>query len=560
MESAQNSQPVQFYMILGVFLMYISSNADQITIEDFFMPFGGKLLKTNRWVKLASIMPWEHIEQIYMASFQSERGRPAISSRIAFGSIFIKENDNLTDEGTVAAIAENPYMQYFLGLTAFQAEPLFDPSMMVHFRKRFPVEEVAKINEYICTGVWPDQQRNVDRNDAQEESQQDENPDNNQEPPAVKGQEQSSKSGKRDKNTSKKKLKREKKQKKNRGKLIMDATVAPADIKYPTDIDLLNKSREHLETAVDILWKEVPHKGHKLPYSPKKARKSYLSLAKSKKWTEAKCRTAIGDQLRCIQQATKRLEELEVLVPDYEKRFPAWLHRRLEVIPLVYAQQKGMYDNHTHTCEDRIVSLEQPHVRPIQRGKRPNPTEFGQKLHLSVVDGFTYLEQTCWSNFNEGCDLAAVVADYYRKFGCYPEAVLADKIYQTRANRAFCKEKGIRLTGPALGRPKAGEADRKQKRQMYKDACDRNAVEGRNGNAKRRFGLDLIAAKLDETAKTEAALILTAMNAAHRLARWLLRFFADNPFLQFLWLQAGNREFFSRPYLDAHSSLTMVLV
>ena len=547
MKSAKNSQPVQFYLILGVFLMYISSDADQITIEDFFMPFGGKLLKTNRWVKLASIMPWEHIEQIYMASFQSERGRPAISSRIAFGSIFIKENDNLTDEGTVAAIAENPYMQYFLGLTAFQAEPLFDPSMMVHFRKRFPVEEVAKINEYICTGVWPDQQRNVDRNDAQEESQQDENPDNNQEPPAVKGQEQSSKSGKRDKNTSKKKLKREKKQKKNRGKLIMDATVAPADIKYPTDIDLLNKSREHLETAVDILWKEVPHKGHKLPYSPKKARKSYLSLAKSKKWTEAKCRTAIGDQLRCIQQATKRLEELEVLVPDYEKRFPAWLHRRLEVIPLVYAQQKGMYDNHTHTCEDRIVSLEQPHVRPIQRGKRPNPTEFGQKLHLSVVDGFTYLEQTCWSNFTEGCDLAAVVADYYRKFGCYPEAVLADKIYQTRANRAFCKEKGIRLTGPALGRPKAGEADRKQKRQMYKDACDRNAVEGRNGNAKRRFGLDLIAAKLDETAKTEAALILTAMNAAHRLARWLLRFFADNPFLQFLqflWLPAGNREFF----------------
>ena len=547
MKSAKNSQPVQFYLILGVFLMYISSDADQITIEDFFMPFGGKLLKTNRWVKLASIMPWEHIEQIYMASFQSERGRPAISSRIAFGSIFIKENDNLTDEGTVAAIAENPYMQYFLGLTAFQAEPLFDPSMMVHFRKRFPVEEVAKINEYICTGVWPDQQRNVDRNDAQEESQQDENPDNNQEPPAVKGQEQSSKSGKRDKNTSKKKLKREKKQKKNRGKLIMDATVAPADIKYPTDIDLLNKSREHLETAVDILWKEVPHKGHKLPYSPKKARKSYLSLAKSKKWTEAKCRTAIGDQLRCIEQATKRLEELEVLVPDYEKRFPAWLYRRLAVIPLVYAQQKGMYDNHAHTCEDRIVSLEQPHVRPIQRGKRPNPTEFGQKLHLSVVDGFTYLEQTCWRNFNEGCDLIAVVEDYYRKFGCYPEAVLADKIYQTRANRAFCKEKGIRLTGPALGRPKAGEADRKQKRQMYKDACDRNAVEGRNGNAKRRFGLDLIAAKLDETAKTEAALILTAMNAAHRLARWLLRFFADNPFLQFLqflWLPAGNREFF----------------
>lgn len=118
----------------------------------------------------------------------------------------------------------------------------------------------------------------------------------------------------------------------------MDATVAPADIKYPTDIDLLNKSREHLETAVDILWKKVPHKGHKLPYSPKAARKSYLSLAKSKKWTETKCRAAIGDQLRYTELAAKRLEELKSLVPDYKTQFPAWLHRRLEVIPLVYAQ------------------------------------------------------------------------------------------------------------------------------------------------------------------------------------------------------------------------------
>ena len=152
-------------MILGVFAMYISSNSDQLTIEDFFMPFDGNLLKTNRRAKLASMMPWEHIEEVYMESVDLEQGRPATSSRVAFGAIFIKENDNLTDEGTVAAIAENPYMQYFLGLTAFQAKPLFDSSMMTHFRKRFPVEFIAKVNEYICTGRWPEQQRNVDRND-----------------------------------------------------------------------------------------------------------------------------------------------------------------------------------------------------------------------------------------------------------------------------------------------------------------------------------------------------------------------------------------------------------
>ena len=154
-------------------------------------------------------------------------------------------------------------------------------------------------------------------------------------------------------------------------------------------------------------------------------------------------------------------------------KLPSWLEQRLSVIPLVYAQQKQMLETNTHACPNRIVSLAQPHVRPIQRGKRPNPTEFGQKLHLSRVDGYTYLEQTSWSNYNEGCDLKATVEDYRRKFGFYPEAVLADKIYV----------------------------------------------------AKRKYGLDLIMSKLDETAKTEAALVILAMNAAHRLRRWLLRFF-----------------------------------
>ncbi len=255
-----------------------------------------------------------------------------------------------------------------LGLHEFHDEPLFDPSMMVHFRKRFPVEEVAKINEYVCTGRWPEEERNVDRNDESL------NPPANTAIEAEAVCVPSKRSEKSNRNTSKKKQKR---RKKNRGKILMDATVAPADIKYPTDIDLLNKSREHLETAIEILWKEVPHTGHKLPYSAKKARKSYLKLAKSKKWTKTKCRKAIGEQLEYIELAAKRLDALKGQVPDFERRFPRWLRDRLVVIPTVYAQQKEMFTNNTHSCADRIVSLEQPHVRPIPRGKRPNPTEFG---------------------------------------------------------------------------------------------------------------------------------------------------------------------------------------
>ncbi len=252
--------------------MYYKEDQDQISMKEFFLPFGGRLRKDNRWVRLAGIMPWRYIEEVYIQNLSNETGRPALTSRIAFGSIFIKEYDHLTDERTVENIQENPYVQYFLGLHEFYSEPLFDPSMMVHFRKRFPVEEVAKINEYICTGKWPEEQRNVDRNDE-----------NDHEPPippvdAVDEEETSSvpskQSGKPNRNTSQKKKKQQKKRKKDRGKLLLDATVAPADIKYPTDIDLVNKNREHLKTAIEILWKEVPHKSHKLPYSAKKARKT----------------------------------------------------------------------------------------------------------------------------------------------------------------------------------------------------------------------------------------------------------------------------------------------
>ena len=299
----------------------------------------------------------------------------------------------------------------------------------------------------------------------------------------------------------------------------------PADIKYPTDIDLLNRSREHQETAVDLLWPHVPHTRHKLPYSAKNARKSYLKLAKSKKWTKTNCRKAIGEQLNYIELATRQLEKYEALVPDANILFPRWLRDRLAVIPVMYRQQKMMYNNDTHICKDRIVSLEQPHMRPIQRGKRPDPTKFGQKLHLSVVDGYTYLEQTSWSNFNESCDLEAAVKDYFRKFSCYPSAVLVNRIYQTCRNKMFCTRPGIRLSGPPLGRREASETDTKIKRQIYRDVCECSAIEGQNGNAKRRFGLDRLFSKLDETAKAEVALVILAMNASLRLVRWLALFF-----------------------------------
>lgn len=133
-----------------------------------------------------------------------------------------------------------------------------------------------------------------------------------------------------------------------------------------------------------------------------------------------------------------------------------------------------------------------------------------------MVNGFTFIEDQSYDNYNEGVRLQAAAQRYKDRFGHYPETILADTIYRNRDNRAFCKEQGIRLSGPKLGRPRKYGTDESDS-QAYKDSCDRNMVEGRNGIGKRRYGLDLIMAYLAETGKTEAAFIILAMNVAHLL-------------------------------------------
>ena len=179
----------------------------------------------------------------------------------------------------------------------------------------------------------------------------------------------------------------------------------------------------------------------------------------------------------------------------------------------------------SHTVEDRIVNLRQPHVRPIVRGKVKAPVEFGQKITISAVDGYTFIEKQSWDNFSEGVTLIESAEKYRERHGVYPEAILADKIYRNRDNIKFCKANGIRLTGPRPGRPKQEEI-KADKAQAYKDSCERNMAESRFGIGKRRYGLDLIMARLSLTAATEVALNIFAMNVA-LLLRVLLRLILD---------------------------------
>jgi hypothetical protein len=475
----------------------------QMTFDDFILPFSGSLDPDNRWIKLSKLIPWEAIEKKYAQQF-SHTGQPAKPLRMALGALIIKERCGFSDEETVEQIKENPYLQYFIGQKEYQREAPFDPSMMVWFRKRLSAQTIREINKLIFEAEKPGKKDHDDQD----------------QPPGAgnTGTQEDAKS-----DTARAKG--------NRGTLILDATCAPSDIKYPTDLGLLNEAREKLEAMVDTLHEPWAGRRNKPRTYRIKARKDYLTVAKQKQPGIKKIRRAIGKQLRYVG---RDLAIVKAMIAEHgEERLSRKQVRELEVIQKLYEQQKNMYRNRKHRIEDRIVSISQPYVRPIVRGKAKANTEFGAKVAIRLWNGYSFTEKLSWNNYNEGNTLIATVEEHKRQHGCYPEAILADKLYRTRENLQYCKTHSIRLSGPKLGRPTKIE-DKAQKRLERQDASERNAVEGKFGEGKRRYNLDRIMAKLQETSETVIELQFLVMNLERKLRillslflRWL---FADlNP-------------------------------
>ena len=197
-------------------------------------------------------------------------------------------------------------------------------------------------------------------------------------------------------------------------------------------------------------------------------------------------------------------------------------YRNLLVVTEIHRQQQQMFAQKTHSITGRIVNLAQPHIRPIVRGKAKAKTEFGAKLSISVIDGYTFIDQLSFDAYNESDDLPSQIEAFHKRTGHYPESVHADKIYGTRKNRDYCKKHGIRLSAPRLGRPPKETLETKaeqkaRRKQLRQDEIDRIPVEGKFGQAKRRFGLGLIKSKLPETNKSTIHINIILLN----LEKWL---------------------------------------
>lgn len=245
----------------------------------------------------------------------------------------------------------------------------------------------------------------------------------------------------------------------------------------------------------------------------KNARKSYLSVSKQKNPKKKSIRKAIGKQLRFIKRNLGTIDKLLESGCIDLGQLGRYHYRLLLVVNEVYRQQRWMYENRTHQIEDRIVSLSQPHVRPMVRGKASAKVEFGAKLSVSLSQGYCQLDRLSWDAYHEASDLKVQVESYRERYGHYPELVCADQLYRTADNRAWCKQHSIRLSGRPWGRPPTDPLQAKQRRkQIAQDEKARIPIEGKFGQAKRRFSLNLVMSKLANTSETSIFMALIVMN------------------------------------------------
>ncbi len=468
---------------------YVSPN--QLTIVGFETPFEQHLTSTNRWVNLSKLIPWDKIVGQYDLQFKSTEGRPPISGRIVIGAVIIKHMLHLTDRETIQQIQENVFMQHFLGYASFTNEAPFSPSLFVEIRERLSVDVLMGINDIIV-------HNNFERNSSIIYSNTGGNKDDDDTKPPVFNESVASTPA--DITLSS--------EIKNEGRLLMDATVAPQNITYPTDLKLLNAARRKSEELIDKLYNKEMHGAEKVRTYRKVARKIFLNTAKKKSKSAKEIYKANGTQLRYLRRNLSHITDLLSVYKAYS--IPTGLKQKdidyLQTLELVYHQQNKMFTARTHSVEDRIVNMHQPHVRPIVRGKEGKKVEFGSKLQVSLVKGFVFLDRLSWNNFNEGKCLQNSVDDYRKRFGFYPEEVLADQIYCNRENRKWLKKLGIKLRAKPLGRP------RKEALSNLVSPGERNPIEGKFGQAKVRYGLDNISAKLKSTSESWIATIILVLN------------------------------------------------
>ena len=350
------------------------NSQNQFTLPGFESPFSKSLNPYNRWVVLARKIPWDILVKTYLGQMGNNKtGADGINPRVAIGSMIIKHLCDLSDRETVLQIQENMYMQYFVGYSSFSIEEPFDPSLFVDFRKRLGIEQINKINEQIL-GLGKTASKDMNQN---EDNQDSDNLDVSQHVDPAQGTSSSIEESVKVESSHQQTATMQSIG--NKGKLICDATACPQDIAYPTDLNLLNDARMKSEELIDVLFNPLKHQDKPRTYR-EVARKDYLQTAQKKIKSKREIRRALRKQLGYLR---RNIKNIHTLLDAYDGiPLDRYYYKYLLVIQTLYDQQWHMFSERVHSIDHRIVSIHQPHVRPIVRGKTNANVEFGAKIQI----------------------------------------------------------------------------------------------------------------------------------------------------------------------------------
>ena len=425
--------------------MYI----EQQPIFKDLCPYSGGIDTKNRWIKLSKLVPWDEIEPIYRKHFDNSKQTVIKSCRLIMGLILGQMLMKLSDVDIVDYFHENPYFQYFCGETTFIPKldkRVIHPSLLSKRRHRLGEKYAKAFENEIIKALKKEG--------------------------LVKGK-----------------------------KLILDATVFPADITYPNDVKLLNTVRDYLCKTILIVKNSIDPT-RKIRTYRKVARRCYLNFQKTKRKSSQFIRRTRKSMIqyvdRNIQQLDGLLAELQIKMNQNVPLFKQWHYdhilEQIAVSKTILEQQIHMATTRGRSVANRIVSFHRPEIRPVVRGKEGTSVEFGPKAHIALVDGYAILDDCQFEPFNEGIRLVDSLESHRVRFDRNPELILADQLYANRYNRQHLNELSISHSFKRTGRPPNESPTEKQKHQrtFRKRQGQRNHVEATIGHLKNDFNLDKV--------------------------------------------------------------------
>lgn len=321
-------------------------------------------------VKLAATVDWSFLEQRFGAVYEDKPGRPPLPTRLMAGLAILKHTYNLSDEFLCERWLENPYYQFFCGEEFFQHQLVFDRSSLTRWRQRMGEEKLqALLQESLSVAAKTAAIKPTDLN-----------------------------------------------------RVIVDTTVQPKNVMFPTDARLLHRAREILVRLA---------KGGDLKLRQSYSRVGKFALIQHQRYAHAKqfkranralrkLRTYLG---RVIRDIARKLEGNTDLLKEVFLRRMLWLARRV-------LEQKQRQRG------PKLYSLHAPEVECIGKGKAHRPYEFGVKVSvattLSHAKGGQFVAhvKALPGNPYDGHTLASVIPEMEALIGNTIERILADKGYR----------------------------------------------------------------------------------------------------------------------------------